>query len=107
MPLPKPATRAIVLEVGELTIVQDGPVRRITLSRVARRNALSRALVTALHRAFAGLEAGGATRVVVLAGDGPAFCAGADIAEFAEAAAGGRSRSDAEGIVDLLAAIAA
>ena len=91
----------------ELMVIQDGPVRRITLARAARRNALSRSLVAALHEAFAAIVEGGDTRVVVLAGDGPVFCAGGDIAEFAEAAASGQSRADAEGLVDLLAAIAA
>ncbi len=56
---------------GELTVRQDGPVRRITLALPERRNALSRTLVAALGAAFAKVEAGGETRVVVLAGDGP------------------------------------
>jgi methylglutaconyl-CoA hydratase len=90
----------------ELRIAQVGPVRRLTLARAARRNALSRSLVGALRRAFIEIEEGGETRVVVLAGDGPAFCAGADIAEFVEAAERGTSRSDAEGLVDLLDAMA-
>jgi len=91
---------------GHLIVRQDGPVRRITLARPERRNALSRELVSALGAAFAGVEAGGETRVVVLAGDGPAFCAGGDIAEFAETAATGRARGDAEGLTALFAAIA-
>ena len=91
----------------ELTILQAGPVRRITLTRPTRRNALSRSLVAALHRAFAAIAPGGETRVVVLAGAGPVFCAGGDIAEFADAAASGQSRADAEALVDLLATIAA
>ena len=91
----------------DLTIAQDGPVRRLTLARAARRNALSRSLVASLRDAFAGVAEGGPTRVVVLAGDGPVFCAGGDIAEFGGAAAGGLSRADAEGLVDLLAAMAA
>jgi methylglutaconyl-CoA hydratase len=94
-------------EAAELTIAQDGPVRRITLARAARRNALSRSLVAEMCQAFAAIEASGPTRVVVLAGEGPSFCAGADIGEFVEAAESGRSRTDAEGIVDLLGAISA
>jgi methylglutaconyl-CoA hydratase len=94
-------------EAAELTIAQDGPVRRITLARAARRNALSRSLVAEMCQAFAAIEASGPTRVVVLAGEGPSFCAGADIGEFVEAADSGRSRTDAEGIVDLLGAISA
>jgi methylglutaconyl-CoA hydratase len=88
-------------------VVQDGPVRRITMTRAPRRNALSRALVAGLHRAFAEIAEGGETRVVVLAGDGPVFCAGADIGEFIEAAESGRAVADGEGIVDLLGAISA
>jgi methylglutaconyl-CoA hydratase len=93
--------------VDELRVVRDGSVLRLTLNRPARRNALGRSLVAALRRAFAAVEAGGETRVVVLGGEGSAFCAGADIAEFVEAAERGLSRSDAEGIVDLLGAMAA
>lgn len=90
-----------------LGIVQDGPVRRLTLARPTRRNALGRALVAALHQAFAAIGEGDETRVVLLDGDGPVFCAGGDIAEFAEAAASGHARADAAGLADLLAAMTA
>jgi methylglutaconyl-CoA hydratase len=88
-------------------IKQAGPVRRITMARAAKRNALSRALVAALHGAIAEVREGDETRVVILAGDGPVFCAGADIAEFIEAAERDRAETDGEGIVDLLGTIAA
>lgn len=94
----------------ELTTVQTGPVLRLTLARPGRRNALSRSLVRELHDVIAGVEAGGETRVIVIAGEGPGFCAGADIAEFQEAAAdpgGTLALADAEGIADLLGAIVA
>jgi methylglutaconyl-CoA hydratase len=90
--------------LDELSVVQNGPVRRITLTRAARRNALSRSLVAALHDAF--VEVSGETRVVVLAGDGPAFCAGGDIAEYAEAAASGIAQADAGKLADLLVTMA-
>lgn len=101
--------RAGRFETGddELRVVADGSVLRLRLNRPARRNALGRSLVAALHRVIAAIEEGGETRVVVLGGEGPTFCAGADIAEFVEAAERGLSRSDAEGIVDLLGAMAA
>lgn len=92
---------------SELRIEQDGPVLRLTLMRAERRNALSRSLVAALGRAFAAIEEGGETRIVVLAGDGRAFCAGGDIVEFASAAEDGLAVSDAHGLADLLAAMAA
>ena len=92
--------------MSELNIHREGSVLRITLSRPARRNALSRSLVAALYEAFAGIAEGGETRVVVLSGDGPAFCAGGDIAEYAESAAEGRSETDASRLADLLATMA-
>jgi methylglutaconyl-CoA hydratase len=90
---------------GALTVTRDGLVTRVTLNRPERRNALSRTLVHSLHTAFTGIAAGGETRVVVLAGDGPSFCAGGDIAEFAEAASSGSAGRDAESLAGCLAAI--
>ncbi len=92
---------------NDLRITQDGSIQRITLARPERRNALSRSLVAALNRAFAAIDEGGETRVVVLGGEGPAFCAGGDIDEFASAAADGRAVADAHGLVELLAAMTA
>lgn len=59
----------------------DG-VLTLTLDRPDKRNALSRALIAALHTELeqADLEAG--VRVIVLQGAGPDFCAGADLAEL-------------------------
>jgi methylglutaconyl-CoA hydratase len=63
-------------------VARDGPVARVTLSRPEVRNAFNGELIGDLHDAFAGLadEPPATLRAVVLAGDGPAFCAGADIA---------------------------
>ena len=59
---------------------RDG-IARLTLNRPAARNALSVPLMTALEAALAEIEADAAIRVVVLAGAGPAFCAGHDLKE--------------------------
>ena len=59
-----------------LRVERDGPVLRVTLARPERRNAFDAALIAELTDAFEGV---GDARVVLLAGDGPAFCAGADI----------------------------
>jgi methylglutaconyl-CoA hydratase len=58
-----------------------GVVARVVLARPERRNALDAATIAALGRVFASLRSDGPSslRAVVLAGDGPAFCAGADI----------------------------
>jgi methylglutaconyl-CoA hydratase len=59
-----------------LRIEHDGPVLRITLAKPERRNAFDAELIRELHEAFSGV---GDERVVVLAGEGPSFCAGADV----------------------------
>ena len=58
-------------------------VRRITLNRPDKLNALDRLTLDELHAVFADTAASGAIRAVVLTGAGPkAFVAGADIAEM-------------------------
>jgi methylglutaconyl-CoA hydratase len=61
-------------------LTRDGPVARVALSRPEVRNAFNAELIGDLHDAFAGLagEPPERLRAVVLSGDGPAFCAGAD-----------------------------
>jgi methylglutaconyl-CoA hydratase len=59
-----------------LRIERDRAVLRITLARPERRNAFDAELIAELTAAFADV---GDARVVVLAGDGQSFCAGADI----------------------------
>ncbi len=57
-------------------------VATLTLNRPAARNALSIGLMTALEAALAEIDADPDVRVVVLAGAGPAFCAGHDLREM-------------------------
>ncbi len=57
---------------------KDG-IGRITLNRPDVRNAFDDALIAALTSAFADMDKDASIRVVVLAGNGPAFCAGADL----------------------------
>jgi methylglutaconyl-CoA hydratase len=59
-----------------LRIERDRGVLRITLAKPERRNAFDADLIAELHEAFSDV---GDARVVVLAGDGPSFCAGADV----------------------------
>ena len=59
-----------------LRIESDGAVLRVTLARPGRRNAFDAALIAELREAFVDV---GDARAVVLAGDGPSFCAGADV----------------------------
>jgi methylglutaconyl-CoA hydratase len=67
----------------ELTL--SGAVCRITLTRAARRNALTRAMLAELRRVISAIDP--AVRVVVLQAEGPVFCAGMDLGEMQAAAA--------------------
>lgn len=62
--------------MGALRISRDGGVLRITLARPETRNAFDAALIAELAEAFVDV---GRARAVVLAGEGPSFCAGADV----------------------------
>ncbi len=65
---------------NSLVLRQDDPgVTTLTLNRPQARNALSRAMLRALHRACDDIAADQAVRVVILAGAGPGFCAGHDL----------------------------
>jgi methylglutaconyl-CoA hydratase len=62
--------------VSGLRTERDGPVYKVTLARPDRRNAFDAALIAELTEAFTLV---GDARAVVLSGEGPAFCAGADV----------------------------
>jgi methylglutaconyl-CoA hydratase len=62
--------------VSALRIERDDNLLRITLARPERRNAFDAELIRELTEAFA--EADDA-RIVILAGEGESFCAGADV----------------------------
>lgn len=60
-----------------LRVASDGPVLRVTLARPEVRNAFNDELIAQLTATFTSVPQG--TRVVVLAGEGKAFCAGGDL----------------------------
>jgi methylglutaconyl-CoA hydratase len=62
--------------MGALKVVRDGAVLRVTLARPERRNAFDAALIAELAEAFSAV---GDARAVLLDGEGPSFCAGADV----------------------------
>jgi enoyl-CoA hydratase/carnithine racemase len=72
------------MRVASLEVERDGPVLRITLTRPDRRNAFDAALIAELAEAFVDV---GRARAVLLAGEGPSFCAGADV-DWMRASAG-------------------
>jgi enoyl-CoA hydratase len=68
-----------------IAIVDHGNIRRISVDRPDRLNALNAATLNALHHAFDQAAEDSAVRVIILTGSGPkAFVAGADIAEMAD-----------------------
>ncbi|EME70027.1 enoyl-CoA hydratase [Paramagnetospirillum caucaseum] len=60
----------------------EAGVATLTLNRPAARNALSVALMTELEAALSAIAADASVKVVVLAANGPAFCAGHDLKEM-------------------------
>lgn len=62
--------------MSALRIEREGEFLRVTLARPEARNAFDAALIAELAEAFVDV---GRARAVILAGDGPTFCAGADV----------------------------
>ena len=62
-----------------LTLTHTGALLTITLSRPEVRNAFNDEVIAELTQAFQTAAASAETRAVVLASEGPAFCAGADL----------------------------
>jgi methylglutaconyl-CoA hydratase len=85
---------------------KDG-VARVTLDRPELRNAFDDALIKQLHDAFVALGKDQEVRVVVLAGNGPAFCAGADLNWMKRMAKYGydENLADAEALALMLATL--
>ena len=62
----------------------DGGVAVLTMNRPDRRNAMSEAMMAAMDRVLADVEAEATVGCVVLTGAGGAFCAGGDVKAMAE-----------------------
>jgi methylglutaconyl-CoA hydratase len=85
---------------------KDG-VAHVTLNRPDVRNAFDDALIEALTAAFQELNHDRSVRVVVLAGNGPAFCAGADLNWMKRMAGYSHDENlrDARALADMLATL--
>lgn len=100
---------AVVQEKGlaESLVLETRPLPGLALLKLNRpehRNALNDALVSGLHMALLRLAADSTARVIVLAGAGTLFCAGADLITMQRLAAGDidESRRDAQALAALL-----
>ena len=65
-------------------VVAEG-ILRLTLNDVSRRNALSNAMLGQLSAALSQASNTTSIRVIILGGNGPAFCAGHDLKELTKA----------------------
>lgn len=90
-----------------LVTLDDRGTARVTLNRPERHNAFDAELIAELTAAFAALSADPAVRAILLRGNGPSFCAGADAhwmrasADLSEA----ENRADALRLSDMLVTI--
>ena len=93
--------------MSNLLVEKKEGVAWITLNRPEVRNAFDDALIASLKNCFSELEGDKSTRVVVLAGNGPAFCAGADLNWMKRMAGYGyeENLADARSLADMLAAL--
>ena len=93
--------------MSNLLVEKKEGVAWITLNRPEVRNAFDDALIASLKNCFSELEADRSTRIVVLAGNGPAFCAGADLNWMKRMAGYGyeENLADARSLADMLAAL--
>jgi enoyl-CoA hydratase/carnithine racemase len=87
----------------------EGSVGRLTLARPEKRNALSRTALLEITEAAAWFDQHPEVAVVVVAGEGPSFCAGFDLADTSWREHGGLEQSAAVGraMVEAVAGMAA
>lgn len=64
------------------SLTMDGAIARLTLERPEALNALNRSMAQAIESCLKRLEAAADVTVVIVAGSGRSFCAGADISEM-------------------------
>ena len=90
-----------------LKVEKSGGVARVILDRPEVRNAFDDALIQRLHATFVSLGEDRDVRVVVLGGNGPAFCAGADLNWMKRMAGYSREQNvaDARALAEMLAAL--
>ncbi len=97
MPVPDPVLR----------IEREGTRARVVLARPAVRNAFNAELIARLHQSFVELADDTSVAVIVLQGEGKAFCGGADINWMRDALALSEDENlrDAAAMSDMLRAI--
>jgi methylglutaconyl-CoA hydratase len=89
-----------------ISLNRAGPIATITLTRPQLHNAFDAAMIGELHDAFTVLATEDSARVVILAGAGPSFCAGADLRWMRESLewTGEQNVADAEALAAMFEA---
>jgi methylglutaconyl-CoA hydratase len=94
--------------MSAVQVSRDGPVATVTLCRPEVRNAFNEEVIALLAQAFMALRDQEGLRVVVLQGEGPTFCAGADLEWMRRAASWSEeeNRRDALALASMLRLVA-
>jgi methylglutaconyl-CoA hydratase len=90
-----------------LEVTKRDGIARVTLNRPELRNAFDDALIRKLRSTFEELAKDNSVRVMILAGNGPAFCAGADLNWMKRMAGYGyqENLADARALAQMLATL--
>jgi enoyl-CoA hydratase/carnithine racemase len=101
------AARAHAAPAAPVLLREDvSEIAVLTLNRPEARNSLSEGLIAALSHALAAIADDRSARVVVLAANGPAFCAGHDLKELtAHRSAADRGREHFRQVMDSCSAM--
>jgi methylglutaconyl-CoA hydratase len=103
-----PMTSAIPGPYQRIVYQVDDGIARLTLNRPEKRNALDAETIQELTYAVLQADADAGVRVMLLAGNGPDFCAGADLAQLQRIATGGdpmENLADAQSLGQLFIAM--
>src|SRR6476659_7293753 len=76
-----------MMKASRILVSHDCPLLRVVFNRPEVRNAFDEEVIEALSGCAAGAAADPSVRVVVLSGNGKAFCAGADLGWMSKAIA--------------------
>ncbi len=96
------------MNYSTLRVDTEERIATVTLARAERRNALDETMIGELHQVFSLLNRNSGARVVVITGDGTAFCAGMDIGYLRRMAESSQDANlaDAQRFMQLLLLIA-
>jgi len=83
---------------------QDGAIARVTLDRPEKRNSINHEIISELRAIATSVETDESIRMVTIQGAGDDFCAGADLAMFADAVESGDREQVSEYVDEIHAA---